>query len=75
MLLVNYTSMKKARKVIKKEIVVRHCKECVHAVPITRFHTLTVDGKRPTLAECPFWTLSKCVLLSQKSCEHFTEKQ
>lgn len=50
------------------------CRECEHVTIVTRFHTLSVKGE-PTLGECPYWTQSKCVLLSQKACaKHFKMK-
>lgn len=50
------------------------CRECEHVTLVTRFHTLSVKGE-PTLGECPYWTQSKCVLLSQKACvKHFKIK-
>lgn len=57
------------RKAAKKEE--RHiCGECRHAVPVHRFHTLSLDGK-PTLAECPF-SPERCRLLSEQACQaHF----
>ena len=36
--------------------------------------TLSIKGE-PTMGECPYWTQSKCVLLSQKACiKHFKMK-
>lgn len=51
------------------------CGDCRHVVPVYRHNTLTVKDKKPTLGECPFWTSSRSVLLSQFSpCEHFESK-
>ena len=55
----------------EKKLPDGRCGECSHCVPVTRFHTLNVHGQ-PTLGECPYWTLSRCVLLSQRACKHFT---
>ena len=47
-----------------------YCRECRHATPVDRFHTLDMQG-RPTLAECPF-VRNRRVLLSEKACKtHF----
>lgn len=51
----------------------RHCGECSHVSPVYRFHTLSVFGL-PTLGTCPYWTESRCVLLSQKGCGRFKPK-
>lgn len=60
-----------------KKIIQKHrCGDCANCVPVTDFHTLTVHGKRPTLGTCPYWTDSRCVLLSWKSdCKHFKPKK
>lgn len=59
-----------------KKVIQKHrCGDCAHCEPVTDFHTLTVHGKRPTLGTCPYWTDSRCVLLSWKSdCKHFKHK-
>lgn len=51
------------------------CRECANVTPVTRFFTLTVHGRQPTLGECPHWELSRCVLLSQRACKLFTPKK
>ena len=48
-----------------------YCRECANVTPVTDFHTLSVNGKEPTLGKCPHWTNSKSVLLSQKACNEF----
>lgn len=55
--------------------VERHtCGECVNVTIVTKFNTLSLKGE-PTLGRCPYYTDGKyCVLLSQKSCEHFKNK-
>ena len=53
-----------------KEKETHLCRECRHAVPVKRFHTLSIDGK-PTLAECPY-SPRRCRLLSEQACQtHF----
>lgn len=50
------------------------CRECKHVEFVTKFQTLSLEGK-PTLGRCPYYTNGKwCVILSQKSCEHFIKK-
>lgn len=59
-----------------KEGVEKHrCGDCECVEPvIAPSHLLSVDG-RPTLGTCPFWTESRCVLLSWRSeCKHFKPK-
>lgn len=52
------------------------CGDCANLTPIDKFTTLTVHGRRPTLGTCPYWTQSRCTLLSWRStCEHFKPKQ
>lgn len=59
----------------KKVAEIHRCGDCAHVTPLHRFETLTVEGKRPTLGTCPYWTESKCVLLSWRStCEHFVQR-
>lgn len=55
----------------KPAIKTKHfCRERKHAIPITRFRTLSVKGE-PTLAECPYSPKRKR-LLSEEACEtHF----
>lgn len=57
------------RKIAKKEEW-HFCRECRNAVPVHRFHTLSIQGK-PTLAECQY-SLRRCRLLSERACKtHF----
>ena len=59
----------------KKVREMHRCGDCVHCKPVTDFHTLTVHERKPTLGICPYWTESRCTLLSWKSyCEHFKPK-
>ena len=49
------------------------CGECAECEPVTKFHTLSVQGRKPTMGRCPYEEF--CVLLSQRACkEHFKEK-
>ena len=47
------------------------CRECKHVVEVIRFNTLSVHDRKPTLGECPYWSESRCVLLSQQACKFF----
>ena len=50
------------------------CRDCANVTIDTKFSTLSLKGE-PTLGRCPYYTDGKyCVLLSQKSCEHFKNK-
>lgn len=51
------------------------CGDCANVTEVLEPHQLlSLDG-RPTLGTCPFWTLSRCTLLSWKSdCIHFKPK-
>lgn len=46
------------------------CDFCKHCTPYMEFRTLSIEGK-PTMGTCPYWTSSKCVLLSLDSCNMF----
>ena len=56
------------------DVVDGMCGECVHVVEVTEDRTLTVHGRKPTLGTCPYWTESRCVLLSQSACVHYIKK-
>lgn len=59
----------------KKPVVTHKCGECANVTLVTIFHTLSIKGE-PTMGECPYWTQSKCVLLSQKACQdHFKKRE
>lgn len=58
----------------KKKETEHRCHECANCTPVTRFHTLSVNGT-PTLGTCPEWTMSRCVLMSQPACDKFKQKQ
>lgn len=59
-------------KIKKNEV--HTCGECGWVTIVTRFHTLSIKGE-PTMGECPHWKESRCVLLRQKSCNHFKQKK
>lgn len=54
----------------------KKCGECGNVTEVTRFHTLTIKDRKPTLGKCPFYKDGVfCVLLSSPACkEHFTPK-
>ena len=67
-------SQKRKVKVEKHEEWKNHCcGECANVTIVTRFHTLSVKGE-PTMGECPEWTSSRCVLLSQQACKKFNDQ-
>lgn len=49
-----------------KEYEKHVCGECKRCTPVTKFSTLTVKDRKPTLGRCPEQTC--CVLLSQRAC-------
>ena len=49
-----------------KEYEKHVCGECKRCTPVTKFNTLTVKDRKPTLGRCPESTCS--VLLSQRAC-------
>ena len=49
-----------------KEYEKHTCGECKRCTPVTKFSTLTVKDRKPTLGRCPESTCS--VLLSQRAC-------
>lgn len=51
------------------------CGECANVTEVLQpRQLLSLDGK-PTLGTCPYWTESRCTLLSWKSnCKHFKPK-
>ena len=56
-----------ARKRKIKEEDIGKCGDCSWCSPVTRFHTLTVKDRKPTLGNCPFMERRR-VLLSEKGC-------
>lgn len=52
-----------------KEYEKHVCGECKRCTPVTKFNTLTVKDRKPTLGRCPESTCS--VLLSQRACPKF----
>lgn len=61
-----------SRRKVKDDVVGR-CGDCVHVIPVTDFHTLTVHGRKPTLGTCPYMERRK-VLLSERGCERLKIK-
>jgi len=49
-----------------KEYLNHTCGECKRCTPVTKFNTLTVKDRKPTLGRCHEHTA--CVLLSQRAC-------
>lgn len=51
----------------------RRCGECGNVTEVTRFHTLTVKDRKPTMGRCPHYMNGEfSVLLSAPACkEHF----
>ena len=49
-----------------KEYEKHLCGECKRCTPVTKFNTLTVKDRKPTLGRCP--EEGFCVLLSQRAC-------
>jgi len=51
------------------------CGDCANVTEVLKPHQLlSLDGK-PTLGTCPYWTESRCTLLSWRSdCMHFKPK-
>lgn len=49
-----------------KEYEKHVCGECKRCTPVTKFNTLTVKDRKPTLGLCPEEEF--CVLLSQRAC-------
>ena len=52
------------------------CRECVNVVEVTRFHTLDVHERKPTMGRCPYYCDGQVsLLLSLLNChEHFDLK-
>ena len=55
-----------------KEYEKHTCGECKHCTPVTKFNTLTVKDRKPTLGRCP--EKEFCVLLSQRAERCFSMK-
>ena len=58
------------KKTINKQEEIHYCRECARCVPDLTFYTLSIKGE-PTLGKCPYVRVGRCVLLSDRSCEHF----
>jgi len=64
----NYSTTTAAQNSGKDKEYEKHvCGECKRCTPVTKFSTLTVKDRKPTLGRCPESTY--CVLLSQRACE------
>jgi len=51
------------------------CGDCAHCTPVTDVHRLLSIRGEPTMGTCPYWTLSRCTLLSWLSdCPHFKQR-
>ncbi len=60
----------------KQPAVVQFCRECANCTEVWEPHNLLSLKGEPTLGTCPYWTQSRCVLLSQKACkEHFEPRK
>lgn len=59
----------------KKTAITHRCGDCANVTPVLApHHLLNIKGE-PTLGTCPYWTESRCTLLSWKSsCIHFKPK-
>ena len=53
---------------------IHFCGECRYVEDYLKWNTLSVHGRLPTMGTCPYWTESKRVLLSQRSCEKFKKE-
>ena len=63
----NYRTTTAAKNSGKDKEYEKHlCGECKRCTPVTKFNTLTVKDRKPTLGRCPESTCS--VLLSQRAC-------
>ena len=62
----NYRTTTAAQNSGNKEYEDHVCGECKRCTPVTKFSTLTVKDRKPTLGRCPESTCS--VLLSQRAC-------
>lgn len=60
----------------KKTAVEKHlCGDCANVTPVMEPHHLLDIHGNPTLGTCPYWTESRCVLLSWRSeCKNFKIK-
>ena len=56
--------------------LLRRCGDCDNVTEVLEpKNLLSLEGK-PTLGTCPYWTESRCTLLSWKSyCKHFKPKK
>lgn len=51
------------------------CRDCAWVTYVTKFSTLSLEG-RPTLGRCPYYGEGRySVLLSQKGCDYFRDRE
>lgn len=65
---------KKNTKAENEEWKNHTCGECARCEPYMRFETLSVHGRKPTMAVCPLVT-ERRVLLSETACREFRLKR
>ena len=67
---------KPAAKARKADGKLHKCGDCANVKEVLwPKQLLSIEG-RPILGMCPYWTLSRCTLLSWKSdCKHFKPKE
>lgn len=53
---------------------IHYCRECEHCTEVCEPENLLSVKKKPILGRCPYWTESRSVLLSQRSCGKFKPK-
>lgn len=63
--------MRKPSARVRKELL--YCRDCAHCTVYDNPKSFSIHGT-PTLGTCPYWTESKCVLLSQFACDNFAPK-
>lgn len=49
------------------------CRDCAHCTPYTKWETLTVKDRQPTMGICPHNEYK--VLLSQKACKPYFKRR
>ena len=60
----------------KHPIITHRCGDCANVSPVLDKHNLLDLKGKPTLGICPYWTESRCTLLSWESeCKHFKQKK
>lgn len=52
------------------------CGDCIHVTPVTEPKSLLSVRGEPILGTCPYWTVSRCTLLSWRSeCKYFKQRK